>query len=73
MRYRKMTLCERIRGRPPDTDEVVVYKNYTLAEWFFGKSDDCGLQYLTALQRTVGIAGLVVIGALLWLEMRADQ
>jgi len=53
--YRKMTLQERLFGREPDTSEVVVYKNYTVGEWFFGKTQDKTMRFVTAFQRTVGI------------------
>ena len=53
--YRKMTLRERMFGREPDTSEVVVYKNYTVGEWFFGKTKDRSMRLITAFQRTVGI------------------
>jgi hypothetical protein len=57
MIYRKMTLRERIFGRDPDTAEVVVYKNYTLADWFWGRPP----HPLTPVQRCVGIGGIIVI------------
>ena len=65
MIFRKMTLSERIFGRTPDTDDVVVYKNYTLRDWFFGRLEDRNLRLMTAIQRTVGVIGIVIIFVIL--------
>jgi hypothetical protein len=56
-----MTLKERVFGREADTPEMVVYKNYTIKEWFIGRHNDRTLQILTATQRIVGIVGIVIL------------